>query len=220
MSGPGLPGSKTESLRQAVARARDEPARLAALLALARHFAEVSDGVNGLEAARAARTLALALQDWSAVAHALNSASVSQYHRSDYVGALATAIDAWDGARRASTRSDLAESLYAIGLALLALGEIEDGLRIADKGLGITSDLAALREPRVRLVGLKAMLIYRQGRIDETEAYCAQAVALSGDGSPHLLELTHGNWAIALLRTGEQRILANESPGDFLARAR
>ena len=98
MSGPGVPSSKTEGLRQAVAQARDGPARLAALLALARHFAEVSDGANGLETARAARTLALEVGDWHAVSHALSSATISQYHRSDYEGALATAADAWDSA--------------------------------------------------------------------------------------------------------------------------
>ena len=54
MSATSPPGSTTERLRQAVADAGDESARLHALLAVARHFAEVSDGVNGLQAAREA----------------------------------------------------------------------------------------------------------------------------------------------------------------------
>src|SRR5258706_14921307 len=108
------PRPQPERLRQAVADGRGDPNRLAALLALARHFAEGSDGANGLETARAARSLALELQDWHGASHALSSASVSQYHRSDYVGALATAVDAWDTARRANSPHAIAESLYAI----------------------------------------------------------------------------------------------------------
>src|SRR3982751_5829942 len=126
-------GSKADLLKQAVDDAPDERSRLSALLALARHYAQVSDGVNGLHAARAARSLALALDDWGAVAHALNSASVSQYHRNDGAGALATAIDAWDSARRLRSAIDAAESLYTIGLAMNAIGEVDDAMRVADK---------------------------------------------------------------------------------------
>ena len=71
MSSAARVGSKTERLRHTLAGAKDERARLAALLALARHFAEVSDGVNGLDMARRARTLALELGDWGAVTQAL-----------------------------------------------------------------------------------------------------------------------------------------------------
>src|SRR5687767_13355661 len=135
MTGAVRAGSRTERFRQAVAEARDERDHLRALLALARHFAEASDGVNGLDAARAARTLAIRLGDWNSVGHALGSASISQYHRSDYVAALATAIDAWDAARRAASHHAMAESLYAIALALHALGEVEDAMRLVDKGI-------------------------------------------------------------------------------------
>ena len=57
------PGTRTERFRQAVAEARGEREHLRALLALARHFAEASDGVNGLDAARTARSLAMRLED-------------------------------------------------------------------------------------------------------------------------------------------------------------
>jgi tetratricopeptide (TPR) repeat protein len=218
-SPPGLPRSKTELLRAGVSAAGDDASRLAALLALARHFAETSDGVNGLETARAARKLAMQRGDWEAVAHALNSASVSQYHRSDYVNALATAIDAWDAGRRSSSAHSTAESFYTIGLALQALGEVDLGQRIADKGLELAESDPALREPRVRLVGLKAMFNFARGNLAETERYCAEAVRLSV-GHPQLIELGLGNWGFALLRTAEQRIERGESPLDYLARAR
>jgi tetratricopeptide (TPR) repeat protein len=214
------PGSRTERLRQAVAEADDGKRRLAALLALARHFAEVSDGANGLETARAARALALELEDWQAVSHALSSASVSQYHRSDYAGALATAVDAWDSARRASSTLAIAESLYAISLALHALGEAEDGLRVVAKGLAITASSPELREVRVRLVQVKGLLSYREDTIAQTEALCAEAVELARGFSTLLLELGHGNWGLALLRTAERRIERGEPAGDLLARSR
>src|SRR5687767_8646239 len=221
MSGSGLPGSKTEALRQAVALARDEPARLAALLALARHFAEVSDGANGLETARAARTLALKLDDWHAVSHALSSATISQYHRSDYEGALATAADAWDSARRSRSPIAIAESLYAVGLALHALGEADDGRRVVEKGLVIAARPPELREAYVRFVQLKGLLGYREDNLAATEACCAEAVELASEiPSAHLLELGHGNWGLALLRTAERRIERGEAAGDLLARSR
>ena len=213
------PGSRTERLRQAVADAQGEPNRLAALLALARHFAEVSDGANGLETARAARALALEVQDWHAVSHALSSASVSQYHRSDYAGALATAVDAWDSARRAASANASADSLYAIGLALHALGEADYGLQIVAKGLAITAASPDLREAHVRLVQLKGLLRFREENLDATEESCAQAVELARDVSPLLLELGHGNWGLALLRTAERRIEGGEPAGELLARA-
>lgn len=221
MSGPGLPGSKTEGLRQAVALARDGPARLAALLALARHFAEVSDGANGLETARAARTLALELDDWRSVSHALSSATISQYHRSDYEGALATAADAWDSAWRSRSPIAIAESLYAVGLALHALGEADHGLRLVEKGLATTAREPELREAYVRFVQLKGLLSYGEDNLQATEACCAEAVALARDvSSAHLLELGHGNWGLALLRTAERRIERGEAAGDLLARSR
>jgi tetratricopeptide (TPR) repeat protein len=214
------PGTRTERLRQAVAEARDEREHLSALLGLARHFAEASDGVNGLDAARSARSLAMRLEDWHGVAHALGSASISQYHRSDYVGALATAIDAWDAARQAGSPQAAAESLYAIALAMHALGEIGDAMRLVEKGIDLTANEAALREPYVRLVGLKALLFHRQERFEEMDAYCAKAVALAEESMPYLLELGHGNWALALLRTAEHRIKEGEAVGDLLQRAR
>jgi tetratricopeptide (TPR) repeat protein len=215
-----MAGSRTDRMRRAVAGARDERERLAALVALARHFAEVSDGVNGLEAAREARVLALRLEDWSAVAHALNSASISQYHRSDHAGALATATDAWDAARRAGGPRNVAESVYAISLALHALGELEPGLRLVDRGLALTGGDPVLREPHVRLVGLKALYFHQLDRVDEMDAHCAKAVDMARGLSEQLLEVGHGNWALALLRTAERRVAAGEPPGDFLARSR
>ena len=220
MTGAVRPGTRTERLRQAVAVARDEREHLSALLGLARHFAEASDGVNGLDVARTARTLALRLEDWNGVAHALGSASISQYHRSDYVGALATAIDAWDAARRAGSRNAVAESVYAMALAMHALGEIGDAMRLVDKGIGLTSDDPGLREPYVRLVGLKALLFHRQERFEEMDAYCARAVELAQESTPSLLERGHGNWALALLRTAEQRQADGHAAGDLLRRAR
>src|SRR5688572_22463076 len=211
-------GSRTERFRQAVAEARDEREHLRALLALARHFAEASDGVNGLHAARSARALAIRLDDWDAVARALGSASISQYHRSDYVGALATAIDAWDAARRADSQLPMSESLYAIALALHSLGEIDDAMRLVDKGIELAAGDPELREPYLRLVGLKALLFHRQERFQEMDAYCAQAVELAKDSTAHLLELGHGNWGLALLRTAEQRLNRGEPVGDLLSR--
>jgi tetratricopeptide (TPR) repeat protein len=199
-------GSRTGKLRQALADARDGAERLAALLALARHFAEVHDGVNGLKAAREARRLALEASDWRATAQALNYASVSQYHRSDYVSALATAMDAWDCARRAAAPISIAESLYAIALALGALGENEAAMRVVERGLDLAGTDAALREPRVRLVGLKGLLCFREERMDLTERHCAEAVALCEPETSHLLALSHGNWGIACLRWAEQRM--------------
>lgn len=213
------PGSKTEKLRDVVTDAGDEAARLRALLGLARHFAEVSDGVNGLEVAREARRLALERQDWGAAAHSLNSASLSQYHRSDYVSALATAMDAWDFARRAGTADAIAESYFTIALALHALGETADGMRVVEKGLAVTSEAPELRGPRVWLVGMKAMLCFDVDDLELTDRYCAEAVALS-DGAAPLLSLSHGNWGIALLRAAEHRIGQAGSGGDLVARAR
>ena len=214
-------GSRTERLRQAVADAGDdEVARLAAQLALARHFAEVHDGVNGLNAAREARRLALACGDWRATAHALNSASVSQYHRSDYVSALATAMDAWDSAVRAGSPLSIAESYYTIALALHALGEIDAATRVVDRGVDLAGVDEDLREPRVRLVGLKGLLCFRQGRIDLTERHCAEAVALCDADAAHLMALSHGNWGIACLRWAEGLIARGEAPLAFLERAR
>lgn len=221
MSGPGQPSSKTEGLRQAVAQARGEPARLAALLALARHFAEVSDGANGLETARAARTLALELHDWHAVSQALSSATISQYHRSDYEGALATAADAWDSARRSKSSIAIAESLYAVGLALHSLGEADDGLRLVEKAMALTARPPELREAYVRFVQLKGLLSYREDNLEVTEACCAEAVELARAlSSANLIELGHGNWGLALLRTAERRIERNEAAGNLLARSR
>ena len=214
------PGSRTERFRQAVAEAANEREHLGALLALARHFAEASDGVNGLDVARAARALAMRLQDWHAVAHALGSASISQYHRSDYVGALATAIDAWDAARRAASPLTMAESVYAIALALHSLGEIEDAMSLAEKGIALTAAKPDLREPHVRLVGLKALLFHRQERFEEMDAYCGQAVELAEESMPHLLELGHGNWGLALLRTAEHRQKNGQPLADLATRAR
>jgi len=220
MTGAVRAGSRTERFRQAVAEALDERAHLQALLALARHFAEASDGVNGLDAARAARTLAMRLDDWDAVARALGSASISQYHRSDYVGALATAIDSWDAARRAGAPHAVAESLYAIALALHALGEVGDAMRLVDKGIGLTATDPPLQEPHVRLVGLKALLFHRQERFEEMDAHCARAVELAQRSTAHLLELGHGNWGLALLRTAEQRHKRGEPMTDLLLRSR
>ena len=220
MSTPAGPTrSKTQLLRAAVAGAQGEAGRLAALLALARHFAQLSDGVNGLETARQARAIAMERRDWAAVAHALNSASVSQYHRSDYVNGLATAIDAWDAAHRVGSNALAAESCYTIALALQALGEVDLSQRVVDKGLALATGDPALRETHVRLVGLQAMLAFARGRLDETERHCAEALRLSV-GLPHLIELGNGNWGIALLRAAEQRIERGEPPLDYLARAR
>src|SRR5688500_7271275 len=191
-SPPGLPRSKTQLLRTALAEAKEEPGRLAALLALARHFAQLSDGVNGLETAREARRLAMKRGDWAAAAHALNSASVSQYHRSDYVGGLATAIDAWDAAHRVQSPALVAEACYTIALALQALGEAGLSQRVIDKGLALATADPALRESHVRLVGLQAMLAFAAGRLDETERHCAEALRLSV-GVPHLIEVGNGN---------------------------
>jgi tetratricopeptide (TPR) repeat protein len=213
-------GSKTERLRRALAEADGERARLSALLALARHFAEVSDGVNGLDMARRARALALKLEDWGAVTQALGSASISQYHRSDYVGALATAIDAWDGARRSGAPLDKAESLYAIALALHALGEVEHAVLLVERGLAVTAASPGLRETHVRLVGLRALLFYRHERFEEMDAWCARAVELAKGGSGYLLELGHGNWGLALLRLAEQRLARGEPAAELLGRAR
>ena len=220
MSSAARVGSKTERLRHTLAGAKDERARLAALLALARHFAEVSDGVNGLDMARRARTLALELGDWGAVTQALGSASISQYHRSDYVGALATAIDAWDGARRSAAPVDTAESLYAIALALHALGEVEHGVLLVERGLALTAAAPELRETHVRLVGLRALLFYRQDRFEDMDAWCARAVELAKVESGYLLELGRGNWGLALLRLAEQRMARGEAAAELLGRAR
>ena len=113
-TGDGVSPSKTEKLREQVSDAGSDIARLAAQLALARHYADASDDVNGLATAREARALALRLKDYPASAHALCSASVSHYHRSDYVSADATAMDAWDFARRAESPAD---SLATRGVA-------------------------------------------------------------------------------------------------------
>lgn len=220
MAAESSSGSRAERLKAAVAEARDESERLAALLALARHFAEVSDGVNGLAVSREARTLALQLGDWRAAAHALNSASVSQYHRSDYVSALATAIDAWDAARRARSPLEVAESFYTVGLALHSLGEADFAFQVVDRGLELIRRFGNLWEPRVRLVGLKAMLLFSQGLIAQTEKHCGEAVRLAEEHAPHLLELGHGNYGLALLRAAEQHLERGQPAADYLARAR
>lgn len=115
--------SKTDHLRRQVGEAPDDTRRLAALIALARHYADASDGVNGLVTSREARTLALRLKNYAAAAAALSSASISHYHRSDYVSAVATAMDAWDSAVRADSPIEIAESYFAMGLSMMALGK-------------------------------------------------------------------------------------------------
>src|SRR5215207_6844447 len=92
---------------------------------LRQQVGEASDGVNGLATSREARTLALRLKNYAAAASALSSASISHYHRSDYVSAVAAAMDAWDFAVHADAPIEVAESYFAIGLSMMALGKLD-----------------------------------------------------------------------------------------------
>lgn len=212
--------TKADLLQRRVDEALDDPARLAALLALARHYAEAADGVRGLAAASQARTLAMALKDPVALSHALNSASVSHYHRSDYLSAVATAMDALDYAVRIGDRLEIAGSHATIGIALFALGDVDMANQIAARGLALCGGDATLLEPRVRLIRLQATLAYVGGDLPGSEALFAQCVKLAEGSTKAQLASCLGNWGIALLREGEKLAALGESPGLVLARAR
>ena len=216
----GASPSKMEKLREQMSDADSDVALLTAQLALARHYADASDGVNGLAMAREARALALRLKDYPAAAHALCSASVSHYHRSDYVSAVATAMDAWDFARRAESPADIVESHVALGLSMLALGELDASSQVIEQGLALSLQYPELLDARVRLVGLKAMLRYQHGDMAETEKLCAETVGLSASSAPTQLALSHGNWGIALLRWAEKQAADGSASLEILARSR
>ncbi len=212
--------SKTDNLRRQVSDAKGDAGRLAALLALAQHYADASDGVNGLATSREARMLALCLKDYAAAASALSAASISHYHRSDYVSAVATAMDAWDFAARVDSPLEIAKSYFAIGLSMMALGKLDAAASVVEKGLTMCASSPALLGERIRLVGLQAMLHFFREDISETERLCAEAAAMS-EGSPIAERaLCHGNWGIALLRCAEKLLDKGADVGDMLTRSR
>jgi tetratricopeptide (TPR) repeat protein len=217
---PHTSHAKADALRSRVDEARNDAERLAALLALARHYAEAADGVRGLAAASQARTLAMEANDNRALSHALNSASISHYHRSDYLSAVATAMDAWDYAHRVHSRLEIAGSYATIGIALFALGDVETADRIADRGLTLCGEDSPLLEPRVRLIRLKATLAYVRGSLTASEALFALCTQLAEGCSKAQLASCLGNWGIALLREGEKLASQQEDAGQVLSRAR
>lgn len=212
--------SKTEQLRRQVEAAGDVGQILAALLTLARHYADAADGVNGLSTAREARTLALQRKDFRAAANSLNSASISHYHRSDYVSAVAAAMDARDFAQRANALPEIAESFVSMSLAMLALGVLDACARIIDKGLAMTKKSPEFLDARIRLIGVKAMLRFQEDDFAETEKLCLEAITLSADCTLTQLALSHGNWGIALLRHAEKIAASGKSVYELTRRSR
>jgi tetratricopeptide (TPR) repeat protein len=217
---PVGPLARVDLLQRAVDGAADSRAKLKALLALARHYAEASDGVRGLETSMQARALAMDAGDYAALSHALGSASISHYHRSDYLSAVATAIDAWDCGRRAENELEIASSFGTIGLSLFALGVLDLAGQITDLGLEFCLADPQLQEQRIRLLRLKGALTYTNGSLAEAEKLFAEATALGEKSSKSQLSMSLGNWGIMLLREGERLATANEPAGEVLARAR
>lgn len=207
-------------MQRAVEDAADDRARLAALLDLARHYAEAGDGVRGLETAMQARALALDAGDYAALSHALGSASTAHYHRSDYLSAVATAMDACECGRRAENEVEIASSFGTIGLSLFALGVLDMALSVTDRGIEFCGTEAPLQEQRIRLLRLKGALVYTGGSLRDADALFAEATRLSEKSTKAQLSMSLGNWGIMLLREGERLIAAGEPAGDVLKRAR
>src|SRR5258708_3649613 len=170
--------SKADVLRRAVDESPDDRARLAALLTLARHYVDVADGVNGFATAKLARSLALQLKDFVSAAHALNSVSVSQYHRSEYVSAIATALDAWDYATRSRSAAETADSYFSMAFSLFGLGALDTAEQVVAKGLASVSDSAQFLEPRIRLLRLRGILFQARGSMDDVRTCVVSAVYL------------------------------------------
>lgn len=217
---PGGLIARVDLLQRKVEDAADDRERLAALLELARHYAEASDGVRGLETAMQARALAMDAGDYAALSNALGSASMSHYHRSDYLSAVATAIDACECGRRAENELEIASSFGTIGLSLFALGVIDLAQRVTERGIEFCGTEAALQGQRIRLLRLKGALVYTAGSLPEAEVLFAEATRLAEKNTKAQLSLSLGNWGIMLLREGERLVEAGEPAGDVLTRAR
>ena len=219
---PGTTGpiARVDLLQRNVEDAADNRARLTALLALARHYAEAGDGVRGLETAMQARALAMDAGDYTSLSNALGSASMSHYHRSDYLSAVATAMDACECGRRAENELEIASSFGTIGLSLFALGVLDMALQVTDRGIEFCGTEPPLQEQRIRLLRLKGALAYTGGSLPESDKLFAEATRLAERSSKTQLSLSLGNWGIMLLREGERRIDAGEPAGDVLSRAR
>jgi tetratricopeptide (TPR) repeat protein len=202
--GPTTQPTRSDILRRQVDESPDDLSRLDALLTLARYFADAADGVKGLAAAGEARSLALRLSDFAAVANALNSASISQYHRSDYVSAIATAIDAWEFAQRSGSTAEKVSGYISTGLALQALGVSDIAMKVIEKGLMLTRTSGPLREHRIRLIRLKAMLTAMTGTMDAATELFREAAQLAEHGTRMQFAASHGNWGIALLRRAHE----------------
>ncbi len=219
---PGLATTTTkgDALRRRVEDAPDDRSRLTALLELSQYHVLVADGVRGLAAAGEARALAMALKDNAALAEALNSASVSQYHRSDYVSAIATAVDARDAARRGDNNYEIAISMVTIGLALLALGANDMAARIADRGLELVKDQPKLLVARIRLLRLQAMITFAADKMADTDALLGEALRLAEEGAPEQRAACHGNWAISLVRRAETAVQQGKPARQLLIKSR
>jgi tetratricopeptide (TPR) repeat protein len=204
---PGLAGTtaKADALRRAAESAEDERTRLYALLELARHYVDAGDGVRALESGKEARLIALRLWDYEAAAHALNSISVSQYHRSEYVNAIATALDAWDYADRGKSALGLGDSYYSIGLSLFGLGLADTAERVVEKGLATISDEAGTLEVRIRLTRLLGILRYARDAMDEAEALIEKAIALAQRSTATQLAASHAIWGVVWIRRMDEQ---------------
>lgn len=189
-----------ELLRERVDSSSDERHKLAALLSLARHHVDVGDGVRGYAVAREARTLALRLRDYAAAASALNSISISQYNRSEYVSAISTALDAWDYARRASDILEFDDSCYSIGLSLFGLGVLDGAAKVVEKGLATAPDSDGGLEIRVRLTRLRGIIASARGDMAAAEREFDTAIALAAKSTATQREASHALWAIAWVR--------------------
>jgi len=192
-----IPVSKAETLRRVVEHAPGEAARLAALLTLARHYVDVGDGVKGFAVAREARSLALRLRDHAATSHALNSISISQYNRSEYVSAITTALDARDYANRSGAKQAAGDSYYSIALSLFGLGLFAEAADVAERGI---SSSAAGEEVRIRLTRLQGILATTRGDMASAERSFDAAIRLAARSTATQLEASHALWAIAWLR--------------------
>ncbi len=197
--------AKADALRRTVDSSVDERSRLYALLDLARHYVDAGDGVRGLESAKEARLIALRLWDYQAAAHALNSISVSQYHRSEYVNAIATALDAWDYAARGKNLLELGDSYYSIGLSLFGLGLIDTAERVVRKGLATIDDAAGALEVRIRLTRMLAITRYASDSMDDAEALLANAISLAQRSTATQLAACHAMWAVIWLRRMDEQ---------------
>src|SRR5258708_8066275 len=96
-----------------------------------------------------------------------------------------------------------------------ALGASDSAMKVIEKGLILTRASGPLREHRIRLIRLKAMLTAMTGTMDMATELFREATQLAEHGTRMQFSASHGNWGIALLRRAEN-LVAQEMPAHEL----